>query len=168
MENEFYNNTFASSDSAYAPSSSYLVHYGIPKKSGRYPWGSGKRPFQGDGDSGKWFEPTVKSGKDKPNISPAEKVIKETRNAVDSAQDIVDVAGRNRSKGSSEKARSMSDEELRKAVNRIQMERAYDSLTSQNTKSGFEITKEILSVTGSTLSIALSSFAIISTIKGMK
>lgn len=24
----------------------YLIHYGIPKRSGRYPWGSGKRPFQ--------------------------------------------------------------------------------------------------------------------------
>lgn len=27
----------------------YLIHYGIPKRSGRYPWGSGKRPFQSGG-----------------------------------------------------------------------------------------------------------------------
>ncbi len=26
----------------------YLLHYGIPKRSGRYPWGSGERPYQGD------------------------------------------------------------------------------------------------------------------------
>lgn len=25
-----------------------LYHYGTPKHSGRYPWGSGKRPYQGD------------------------------------------------------------------------------------------------------------------------
>lgn len=24
------------------------MHYGVPKKSGRYPWGSGERPYQGD------------------------------------------------------------------------------------------------------------------------
>ena len=27
----------------------YLIHYGIPKRSGRFPWGSGKRPFQSGG-----------------------------------------------------------------------------------------------------------------------
>lgn len=27
-----------------------LMHYGIPRKSGRYPWGSGARPYQGDVD----------------------------------------------------------------------------------------------------------------------
>ena len=24
----------------------YLAHYGMPRRSGRYPWGSGKEPFQ--------------------------------------------------------------------------------------------------------------------------
>jgi hypothetical protein len=27
-----------------------LQHYGIPKRSGRYPWGSGDRPYQGDNE----------------------------------------------------------------------------------------------------------------------
>ncbi len=27
-----------------------LVHYGTPRRSGRYPWGSGKNPFQRSGD----------------------------------------------------------------------------------------------------------------------
>ena len=26
----------------------HLAHYGIKRKSGRYPWGSGERPYQGD------------------------------------------------------------------------------------------------------------------------
>lgn len=26
----------------------YLIHYGTPRHSGRYPWGSGKNPYQGD------------------------------------------------------------------------------------------------------------------------
>ena len=25
-----------------------LYHYGIPRRSGRYPWGSGDRPFQSE------------------------------------------------------------------------------------------------------------------------
>lgn len=28
----------------------YLIHYGIPRRSGRYPWGSGKEPYQHSGD----------------------------------------------------------------------------------------------------------------------
>ena len=27
-----------------------LMHYGMPRRSGRYPWGSGKHPFQHSGD----------------------------------------------------------------------------------------------------------------------
>ena len=27
------------------------MHYGMPRRSGRYPWGSGDRPYQGDGIS---------------------------------------------------------------------------------------------------------------------
>ena len=27
-----------------------LMHYGIPRRSGRYPWGSGKEPYQHSGD----------------------------------------------------------------------------------------------------------------------
>lgn len=29
----------------------YLYHYGTPRHSGRYPWGSGKRPYQSEEDS---------------------------------------------------------------------------------------------------------------------
>lgn len=29
-------------------SDSYLAHYGVPRRSGRYPWGSGDRPYQGE------------------------------------------------------------------------------------------------------------------------
>lgn len=27
-----------------------LMHYGMPRRSGRYPWGSGKEPYQHSGD----------------------------------------------------------------------------------------------------------------------
>lgn len=41
-------------------SKSSLEHYGIPKRSGRYPWGSGERPYQSSGGL-----PPKKSKKDK-------------------------------------------------------------------------------------------------------
>lgn len=28
----------------------FLMHYGMPRRSGRYPWGSGKHPFQSGKD----------------------------------------------------------------------------------------------------------------------
>lgn len=31
-----------------------LYHYGMPRRSGRYPWGSGQRPYQDD--EGKYFK----------------------------------------------------------------------------------------------------------------
>lgn len=27
-----------------------LIHYGMPRRSGRYPWGSGENPYQHSGD----------------------------------------------------------------------------------------------------------------------
>ena len=33
-----------------AMSDEYLEHYGMPRRSGRYPWGSGKEPYQHSGD----------------------------------------------------------------------------------------------------------------------
>lgn len=38
---EYYNETL---------SDEYLEHYGMPRRSGRYPWGSGKEPYQHSGD----------------------------------------------------------------------------------------------------------------------
>jgi hypothetical protein len=34
----------------------YLVHYGTPKHSGRYPWGSGNRPYQSEENSATYAE----------------------------------------------------------------------------------------------------------------
>ena len=32
------------------PSFDELMHYGMPRRSGRYPWGSGDNPYQHEGD----------------------------------------------------------------------------------------------------------------------
>lgn len=59
-----------------------LMHYGTPRHSGRYPWGSGERPFQGDKVS---FKPSVKKyvvGKKttRANKEAMDKAVRDIRN----------------------------------------------------------------------------------------
>lgn len=44
------------------PSLEELIHYGMPRRSGRYPWGSGKDPYQHSGDFLSRIEQLSKSG----------------------------------------------------------------------------------------------------------
>lgn len=163
----------------------YLIHYGIlGQKWGQrngppYPlsssdMNSGERrnkQLKSNGnksDSGKWFKASIKGGKDKPPISPAEKVAKESKNAVDNLRDISSTAGKYKSRETSETARNMSDAELRKAINRIQMERQYDSLTTGEVRNGWDIASDVLSVIGGTLAVTASGLAIATTIRALR
>lgn len=46
-----------------------LAHYGMPKRSGRYPWGSGKDPYQHSGDFLSRVEELKKNGKSEKEIA---------------------------------------------------------------------------------------------------
>lgn len=48
-----------------------LIHYGMPKRSGRYPWGSGKEPFQRSGDFLSRVEELTKKGMSEKEIADA-------------------------------------------------------------------------------------------------
>ena len=37
-------------DNSWENKDDVLAHYGMPKRSGRYPWGSGENPYQHSGD----------------------------------------------------------------------------------------------------------------------
>ncbi len=63
----------------------------------------------------------------------------------------------------------MSDDELRKAINRLNMEKQYnDLLQSADTSKGRRAVDNILAYTGSTLAIAGSALSIYTTVKGLK
>lgn len=114
-----------------------------------------------------------KQGKDKPNISPAEDVSKKGDRIVQETtkvgSKIIDVA-KNRSarKNFKDNAKGKSDEQLRREINRIRLEREYNSLTNEDTSRGYETAKTVLEVVGSVSTIALSAVGIYGTIKSIK
>lgn len=113
----------------------YLAHYGLPRRSGRYKWGSGKDPYQSTGG-----KRTLKS-----TASAGERYIKSKLGSNKRAQKKADKkAAKAREKEENEKAKalakqkkndkyrdqkayvkSLSDEELRKINTRDQMEAQY-------------------------------------------
>lgn len=116
------------------------------------------------------FDQSIKGGKDKPNISPAEKITKETKNSIDNAQSVVRSAGKIRrmSNPQENRAKGLSDEELRKRINRINLERQYNDLTAQDTAKGYEVAAEVLSIAGSVASIAVSAATVYALTRNLK
>lgn len=125
-----------------------------------------------------YFERSVKQGKGKEDITPAEKIAKETRNASESSKKLVEAAERHDPKlkerkaaterSQAQKAKKMSDKELRDNINRIKMEREYVSLTTKETSSGYDKAKEVLDVVGDIASTVLALVSIYVTIKSLR
>lgn len=114
-----------------------------------------------------------KQGKDKPNISPAEDVAKKGDRIVQESTKvggkIVDMAkSRHARKNFKDNAKGKSDDQLRREINRIRLEREYNSLTNEDTSRGYETAKTVLEVVGSVSTIALSAVGIYGTIKSIK
>ena len=109
----------------------HLAHYGLPRRSGRYKWGSGKDPYQSTGGK-RSFKKTALAG---------ERYIKSKLGSSNRAQKKAErKAAKAREKEENEKAKeqrknkyrdekayvkSLSDEELRKINTRDQMESQY-------------------------------------------
>lgn len=111
---------------------------------------------------------SVKGGKDKPNITPAEKVLKDTSKGVDAAHDIVRVVERRKKRSQEHPSKKMSDEDLQRAIRRMELEQRYDNLSDRDISTGFEATHDILDVVGDTLQIALSAASIAFIAKQLK
>lgn len=95
----------------------HLEHYGLPRRSGRYKWGSGKDPYQSVGRK-KSLKKVAKNG---------ERYIKSKLGSSKRAQKKALEKEQKKNKYRDEKAyvKSLSDEELRKINARDQMESQY-------------------------------------------
>ena len=118
----------------------YLEHYGIPRRSGRYPWGSGSRPFQGDSAASKSGEKAGSSGK--------------------SGKTGLFKKGKTKTRSSEEDLSEISSEELQKKINRIQLEKQYRDLTTKpkTVSKGSQILNSILESSSKNIGTQLATY----------
>lgn len=88
--------------------------------------------------------------------SPAEKITRSSTEAISSSKDLVRKTQRKKSYSVSR----MSDSELRAAVNRLELERRYESLKNEDISRGRRKISYILDIMGSLLAISSSAAAI--------
>ena len=121
-------------------SNNYLEHYGIPRRSGRYPWGSGSRPFQGDSAAAKSRGSTKSSGK--------------------SGKTGLFKKGKTKTKSSEEDLSEISSEELQKKINRIQLEKQYRDLTTKpkTVSKGRQVLTSILESSSKNIGTQLATY----------
>lgn len=164
----------------------YLAHYGIlgqkwgirrfQNKDGSYTE-LGKRLRRASEATDPYFRQTIKQGKDKPNISPAEKISKEAKKIQEGASNI---SGRAKSRKDKERElreraeleeamSNMSDAELRSVVNRMNLEDQYISaMSKKNYKNGRASVHEILETFGDVIAVVGGTVGIITAIKAVK
>lgn len=146
-----------------------LCHYNIPGSH----WGI--RRFQNkDGTltpAGKEryrkINAALKPGKDgKPSL--AEKTARNAQNMVETADSLV-VSNRKGNEKARREAQTLSDEELRRRISRLQMEKQYADLSSSNELSaGRARAHEILRTTGEMMGIATGAVSIAAAIYQIK
>ena len=118
----------------------YLEHIGMPRRSGRYPWGSGKRPFQRDSAAAKSSGSTKSSGK--------------------SGKTGLFKKGKTKTKSSEEDLSEISSEELQKKISRIQLEKQYRDLTTKpkTVSKGREVLNSILESSSKNIGTQLATY----------
>lgn len=114
-----------------------------------------------------------KQGKDKAPTSSAEQLAKGvdtiTKETTRVGNRIIDRAeSRARQKNMINRAKGKSDEELRRTVNRIRLEREYNSLTAPEISKGYSTARNVLETIGSLSTIGLAGVGIYATIKNLK
>ena len=127
----------------------YLEHIGMPRRSGRYPWGSGKRPFQGDSAAAKSSGSTESSGK--------------------SGKTGFFKKGKTETKSSEEDLSEISSEELQKRIDRIRLEKQYRDLTSKpkTISRGRQVLYDILETSSKNIGTQLSAYMMGSTVNSV-
>lgn len=115
-----------------------------------------------------WFRQTLKAGKDKPPMSPAEKATKEVKNATDNAKNIVDTTNNIRNayvaRQLQQQMSTMTNKELKEYIDRMNLERQYVTLVAGDTNRGFEYATNLLSTIGSVVGIvggAVGAYAVL-------
>lgn len=173
-----------------------LYHYGTPRHSGRYPWGSGKDPYQNrDGTltpegrrRRRQAEPTVEEKQQaikEAGINKAYKKVMFENSKTKAVKDIVDDSSKivNQAKQMSDSylknsikkekldLSKMSDKEMREKINRELLERQYNSLFAEEKSTaskGAEALNKTLTIASSVLAAGSTALGIALSIKQLK
>lgn len=156
---------------------STLAHIGVKYRSGRFEYGSGSRPHQHDNpyvfvdDNGNFEE--YDWGNFDRLMKDASNSLSTTKSGFDTLRNYIDPERKPLSrKNYLGKAQQMSDEELRAAINRMQMEQNYNRMMqemypSKRTKAEQTLSK-VLAGTGMVLSVAGPAVGLAAGIVAMK
>ena len=102
----------------------HLEHYGLPRRSGRYKWGSGKDPYQSTGGK-RSFKKTALAGERyiKSKLGSSKRAQKKAAKVREKEEN--EKAKANKYRDEKAYVKSLSDEELRRINNRDTMESQY-------------------------------------------
>lgn len=116
------------------PNSEELYHYGTKRHSGRYPYGSGENPYQSEPSKRKTYGKlgTIEKLKLKHKQKAAtKKKAKDAKEAKTAAKKAEEEKATNMKKPEAERVKTMTDEEVVNAINRLRLEQTYLSLIQQ-------------------------------------
>lgn len=113
---------------------------------------------------------TEKGGKDKPNISLAERTARDVKSTTDDLVNgttkILNNMKSNRKMKNN--AKGLSNDELRERIARIRLEKEYNQLTANDINTGYDKTMRVLNTLGTAVSVGAGVVSIIAGVKNMK
>lgn len=126
-----------------------LYHYGVPKRSGRYPWGSGKNPFHHGASKPKGASNFKKNALTVAfpftyGAKRAAKALSNNENALTVAFPFTygvhrvskAISNRNYNKSTYKQSKDMTTEELKEAIDRLRLEQQYRNLKAVDIAEG--------------------------------
>lgn len=116
----------------------------------------------------KLFTQSIKTGKDKSPISPAEKIAKESEKTISEATNLANSISHIRQRRKNDTITNMTNAELQKAIDRMRLEEQYSTLSASRVSKGASYTKDILGIAGSVVGIGASALGIATAIKSLK